>query len=115
MLESSENMLNPENNLRETYATVNGIQTKPDYAIWFTTEKIKVVGGNVLQCNTPVNSIVIYNADGTSDKINSVSKLYNTVDFPFTLPLTADSVILAFRMTYIDAEIMVNMGNELLP
>lgn len=115
MLESSENMLNPENNRRETYATVNGINTSPDYAIWFTTEKIKVVGGNVLQCNTPVNSIVIYNADGTSDKINSVSKLYNTVDFPFTLPLTADSVILTFRMTYIDAEIMVNMGNELLP
>ena len=115
ILESSENMLNPKNILRETYANANGIQTSPTYAHWFTTEKIKVVGGNVLQCNTPVNSIVIYNADGIPDKINSASKLYNTVDFPFTLPVTADSVILSFRMTYVDSEIMVNMGSELLP
>ena len=115
ILESSENMLNPKNILKETYATEHGIQTSPSYANWFITEKIKVVGGNVLQCNTPVNSIVIYNADGTSDKINSVSKLYNTVDFPFTLPVTADSVILAFRMTYVESEIMVNMGSEPLP
>lgn len=111
----SENIFDIDTVTPNSYMSLSGLQTGEDYAPWFTSALIHINGETKLQSNIPLNSVVFFNADNTIDTTNSKALLYNTVTLPMTIPTTAKSMRVSSRMTYINNDIMMNFGEELLP
>ena len=109
----SPNLINPKD-LTVGYWTTNSLQTSSNYAGWVSTDKIEITG-TLLQSNVPINSIIFWNAADTTDKTNSQALLNNEVSLPITIPSTAKYFAVSFKKKYLDSNIMMNFGDELLP